>query len=215
MTFTDAYPVKFTVVAHTPGGDKKLPFFFTDLTVDNTMGLGEAVRILTGPDSLDQSRRVTWIVSVASGGPQVIPPSPGDVFDVKILRPFAAGDAFVFSSTGEKLSSDIAKADFQNGPYVVPNPYVGANKFEPSPFGVSGRGDRRLEFRNIPAGATIRIFTVHGDLVQTLHQDGSTAGYVAWDLRTKDNMDVAPGLYVFHVDAGDAGTQIGKFAIIK
>lgn len=36
-----------------------------------------------------------------------------------------------------------------------------------------------------------------------------------WNLRTKDNLDVAPGLYVFHVDAGGLGSSIGKFAIIK
>ena len=55
---------------------------------------------------------------------------------------------------------------------------------------------------------------MHGDLVQTLEHDGSNDGYVPWDLRTKDNLDVAPGLYVFHVDGG-VGENIGKFAIIK
>ncbi len=53
-------------------------------------------------------------------------------------------------------------------------------------------------------GATIRIYTVRGELVQTLRHDGSNDGFVAWDLRTKDNLDVAPGLYIFHVDGGDA-----------
>ncbi len=53
------------------------------------------------------------------------------------------------------------------------------------------------------------------DVVQTLYQDGSTAGYVPWNLRTKDNLDLAPGLYVFHVDAGGLGSSIGKFAVIK
>ena len=103
----------------------------------------------------------------------------------------------------------------QQKPYVVPNPYVAAASFEPQRFNVSGRGDRRMEFRAIPQGGVIRIYTVHGDLVQTLRQDGSVNGYVPWDLRTKDNLDVAPGLYVFHVDAPSLGTYIGKFAIIK
>jgi hypothetical protein len=56
---------------------------------------------------------------------------------------------------------------------------------------------------------------VRGELVQTLHHDGSDDGYVPWDLRTKDNLDVAPGLFFFHVDAGSIGTTVGKFAIIK
>jgi hypothetical protein len=51
--------------------------------------------------------------------------------------------------------------------------------------------------------------------VRTLTHDGSTNGFVAWDLRTKDNLDAAPGLYVYHVDAGSVGSYVGKFAIIK
>ena len=73
---------------------------------------------------------------------------------------------------------------------------------------------RRLEFRGIPAGGTVTIYTVRGELVQTLHHDGSITGMVPWDLRTKDNLDIAPGLYVFHVDSS-VGEYIGKFAIIK
>ncbi|MCI0690410.1 T9SS C-terminal target domain-containing protein, partial [candidate division KSB1 bacterium] len=98
---------------------------------------------------------------------------------------------------------------------VVPNPYVGSASFEAERFAVSGRGERRMEFRALPANATIRIFTVRGELVQTLRHDGSNDGFVAWDLRTKDNLDIAPGLYIFHVDGNGAGTHIGKFAIIK
>ena len=43
----------------------------------------------------------------------------------------------------------------------------------------------------------------------------TTTGIVEWDLRSKDNLEVAPGLYIFHVDAGDLGEHVGKFAIIK
>jgi hypothetical protein len=34
-------------------------------------------------------------------------------------------------------------------------------------------------------------------------------------MRSKDNLDIAYGVYVYHVDAGDAGQKIGKFAIVK
>jgi len=97
----------------------------------------------------------------------------------------------------------------------VPNPYVGSASFEPERYAVSGRGERRIEFRALPQNCTIRIYTVRGELVQTLQHDGGAGGYVAWDLRTKDNLDVAPGLYLFHVDADKLGHKIGKFAIIK
>jgi hypothetical protein len=61
----------------------------------------------------------------------------------------------------------------------------------------------------------VRIYTIRGTLVQALRQDGSMTGMVPWDLRTKDNLDVAPGLYIFHVDAPGLGTYVGKFAVIK
>jgi len=78
-----------------------------------------------------------------------------------------------------------------------------------------GEASGAYGFRGLPALCTVRIYTVKGDLVQTLYHDGSNDGYVAWNLRTKDNLDVAPGLYIFHVDGHDAGTHYGKFAIIK
>jgi hypothetical protein len=56
---------------------------------------------------------------------------------------------------------------------------------------------------------------VRGDLVRTLSQDGSLDGYVAWDLRTKDNLDVAPGLYIYNVEAPGVGDYTGKLAVIK
>jgi hypothetical protein len=99
--------------------------------------------------------------------------------------------------------------------YVVPNPYRGSAQWDLTPNAADPTGTH-VDFYNMPDGAwTLRIFTISGDLVQTLRQDGSTAGFVAWDLRTKDNLDVAPGLYVYHVDAPKLGSYIGKFAVIK
>jgi hypothetical protein len=119
----------------------------------------------------------------------------------------------VFETQGDSIDEAGARAGFS--PYVVPNPYVASASFEPERFAVSGRGERRIEFRGLPALCTIRIYTVRGELVQTLSHDGSNDGFVAWNLRTKDNLDVAPGLYIFHADGGPAGTAKGKFAIIK
>ena len=98
---------------------------------------------------------------------------------------------------------------------MVPNPYLGAASFEPAPFNIKGRGERRIEFRGIALGAVVRIYNVHGDLVQTLRQDGTFDGFVPWDLRTKDNLDVAPGLYIFRVEAPGQSGFTGKFAVVK
>lgn len=194
-------------------------YWFRDLDANGTLNRGgEYIDVLTYIPSQPTSPQITWRIEVDTAGmtgTPITPPAAGDVYTLALSRPFTAGDVFRFTTTAEKLSDEKAREEFAKGPYVVPNPYVGAASFEPERFAVSGRGVRRMEFRNLPARCTVRIFTVRGDLVQTLTHDGSNEGYVAWDLRSKDNLEVAPGLYVFHVDGGTFGSHIGKFAIIK
>ena len=158
------------------------------------------------PDSL-----ITWRVSVAVNG---TPPRHGDVWVMRLQQPLQQGDVFSFTTNARYVDQAVAKSDFVT-PYVVPNPYIEAAPFEPERFNVSGRGERRVEFRALPTGCTIRIYTVRGVLVQTLRHDGSDGGFVTWNLRTKDNLDVAPGLYVYHVDAPGIGTTVGKLGIVK
>jgi len=215
--FFPGTPSKFRVIAHTPAGDKKLRFFFTDVDGNGTLNFanGEYIDILTGPDSLPIAQAFTWRITPASVPGTQVMPAQGDTFRLKTFRPYGPEDLFTFTTTGEVVHDAQAKEDFKKGPYVVPNPYVGGASFEPAPYLESGRGERRMEFRGLPASCTVRIYTVHGNLVQTLVHEGTTDGYVAWNLRTKENLDVAPGLYIYHVDAGSVGTFIGKFAVIK
>jgi len=211
-------PVKFKIVAHTEIGDKKLKFTFFDSNNDSTLSYSsnaEEIDVLTGDDTIPSSQRLTWRVRLKNATAATKTPGKGDVYEFKTIVPFSANDVFVFKTSALLVDLNSAHQQFKQGPYVVPNPYVGAASFEPAPFEVQGRGDRRMEFRNLPKNCVIRIYTVRGNLVRTLTQDGSIGGYVAWDMRTKDNLDVAPGLYIYQVDGGSAGTSIGKFAIIK
>ena len=210
-----AMPAKFEVIAHTADGDQRLDFRFRDTDTDGTLSTAnDIIDVLTYRDDQPGIPWSTWRLRLAA--PVVVPTAPpreGDAFSVALTRPFAADDVFVFNVHGERLDPSAAADEFE--PYVVPNPYVGSASFEPDRYAVSGRGERRIEFRGLPSRCTIKIFNVNGELVQTLRHDGSNAGFVSWDLRTKDNLDVAPGLYIFHVDGGQAGKRIGKFAVIK
>ncbi len=215
-----AAPAKFRVFAHADSGDIQLDFRFYDLDADGTLsGADEFVDILCPVPNVRPDSLSTWFVQLdtlgqGSRGP-IRPPRLGDVYELRLLKPFGDDDLFTFVTHGTRIEPEAARAQFQGSAYVVPNPYVEAASFEPAPFNVSGRGERRIEFRGLPQACTIRIYTVRGDLVQTLRHDGSEGGYVAWNLRTKDNLEVAPGLYVFHLDAPGYGSQLGKFAIIK
>ena len=98
----------------------------------------------------------------------------------------------------------------------MPNPYISTTKWESRTLFTTGRGSRRIEFKKLPAKCTIRIYTITGALVKTLYKDSSPQdGSLAWDLLSDDGMDIAYGLYIFHVDAPDIGEYIGKFAVVK
>jgi hypothetical protein len=212
-------PVKFRIAALTPTGRIPIKCFFRDGTDsrDSTLSSPSDLLYIASVDTLTDSVKATWTVRVDTTGVGsfAIVPQPGDRYQMHLLLPFQDGEVFSFRTTGQKIDPAKAKESGNFDPYVVPNPYVAAASFEPERFAVSGRGVRRLEFRGLPSTCTVRIYTVRGELVQTLRQENSLEGYIAWNLRTKDNLDVAPGLYIFHVDAGDLGTRMGKFSIIK
>jgi hypothetical protein len=99
---------------------------------------------------------------------------------------------------------------------VVPNPYVATNPFEPPNVYRAGRGERRIYFMNLPRECTIRIYTVTGQLVQTLeHSSTLDNGQESWDLLSRDGMDVSFGVYLYHVEAPGLGEHVGRFALIK
>jgi hypothetical protein len=151
------------------------------------------------------------------GQPGVIPepPHPGAVLRFTPTKPFATGDVVAFSFTPPGFDAGAAEDQLEDV-FVVPNPYVGASAFEPSNPFLVGRGERRIYFMRLPPTCTIRIYTITGELVQTLTHDApADDGQESWDLTSRDGMDVAFGVYIFHVDAPGVGQTVGRFALIK
>jgi hypothetical protein len=144
-----------------------------------------------------------------------IEPSIGDIYRVLVSRPFRHEDVFEFTMLMPRMDLSSAKNKMDNI-YVVPDPYVVAASWEqPHSFG-SGRGERRVDFVNLPQKCTIKIFTPSGKLVRTLeHETAEINGTERWDLLSKDGLTVSYGIYLFNVDAPGIGTKIGQFAIIK
>ncbi|MCX7984715.1 MAG: hypothetical protein N3A63_07430 [Bacteroidetes bacterium] len=114
---------------------------------------------------------------------------------------------------------------------VYPNPY-----YVHAYWDGSGERTRKLYFTNLPARATITIYTLAGDVVAELEHTtrsigtdiewfrryGSsipmvtTGGEHAWDLLTKNDQAIATGLYLFTVKDHDTGiVKRGKFLVIK
>lgn len=147
-----------------------------------------------------------------SVSPKVFPKA-GDVYTIYNKKPFVAGDQFVFSSKKISFNSTSAKSALDNI-YVVPNPYVGYSTLEEPGNSPTSRGDRKIEFRNLPQKATIRIYTMVGELVQTIEKDDMT-NYASWDLLSYEGQRTAYGVYLYHVDAPGVGEKIGRLALIK
>ena len=124
------------------------------------------------------------------------------------------------------------KATFESGwttdPSVYPNPYRGQALWD-------GYGSRSkmIWFRNLPAVAEIRIFSLAGDLVDIIQHDElykgqdidniderknplMSGGEHAWDMITMHDQATASGLYLFTVEDKNSGKiKEGKFLIIK
>jgi hypothetical protein len=114
------------------------------------------------------------------------------------------------------LTTDAA----QSGIHVVPNPFVISS---PSGWGqVPTKDDPstdRIVFVNLPENATVRIYTLTGDLLKTLEAARSSQfGWersVGWNVITDKMQSVVAGLYLYVVSAPGQDDFIGKFAIVR
>jgi hypothetical protein len=108
---------------------------------------------------------------------------------------------------------------------IVPNPYYGSSQYE------MNRIDNRIKITNLPNKCTIKIFTMNGTLVRTLKRDvtgqedqflgkagtgqdiiqSKRSASMDWDLKNQDNITVASGLYIFHIDAPGLGEKVLKW----
>ncbi len=140
----------------------------------------------------------------------------GDTMRVYTKKPFSSKDVFEYSTTSAGVTDLTSADDWQDDVRVVPNPYLAAASWEPVNRFASGRGERRVDFIHLPPDCKIRIYTIRGDHIQTLEHDGNIFdGTVSWDLRTKEGLDIAYGIYIYHIDAGDSGETVGKLAVVK
>lgn len=128
-----------------------------------------------------------------------------------------------FSDTRPGTEAQTAAERAANGAniYAYPNPATrdaleDFQQFYPNaddPTGV------RVCIANLPAAQnTVKIYTLDGDLVETLEHDGSTGyGEVCWNLVSRNGQEVVSGIYLFSVESGDDRFDdfIGKFVVIR
>ncbi|HKA23809.1 MAG TPA: hypothetical protein VKF80_02380 [Candidatus Eisenbacteria bacterium] len=90
---------------------------------------------------------------------------------------------------------------------VVPNPYYNRSRYELNAF------NRVIRFINLPETCTIRIFSLAGDLVRTLQKTDRSSSILDWNVQTDNQLPVASGVYIYHIDAPGVGTTFGRMVV--
>jgi len=157
-------------------------------------------------------------------------PEAGTIFRITTAKPNSVSDGFVFNETAptRATSKSALKAGLKNI-LVVPNPYYGRSTYQLSLF------DKRIKFTNLPGHCTIKVFTVNGDLVNTIVHDsqsnndqvntsplnlsfqatGTETSTETWNLQNTGGKFVASGIYVALIEAPGIGRTTVKFAVIQ
>jgi hypothetical protein len=230
LAWPSDYEIKFfeDIVYTTPNFNVPVNFIMLNTTTGDTsdaevwdndgsggLSIGDEIVII---EYIESNFKLTWRIEYfAPGIPNVQPlePEPGDIFVINTKKQFMEGDYFSYVTNAASVDNEMAKNSLSKIK-VVPNPYIAAASWERRNLNQTGRGERKIDFINLPAECKIRIYTVTGALVKTLEKNSSpTDGTISWNLVSEDGMDIAYGLYVYHVDAPGIGEYIGKFAIIK
>jgi hypothetical protein len=214
--FPPRTPVNFKIFNKTNGEYSKIGMEDSDnsnsLTPGDSIWIVEFIR----EPKIQANARIAWVISYLPPFFETpIPPVNGDKFQITTSKQFNTGDFFSFST--KPVGFDPNAAGNQLGKIgVVPNPYLGAAEWERRNLNSTGRGERKIDFINLPPKCVVRIYTITGALVKTLEKDSPMDnGALSWDLVTEDGMDIAYGVYIYHVDAPGVGEHIGKFAVIK
>jgi hypothetical protein len=87
----------------------------------------------------------------------------------------------------------------------------------------------RIMFANLPAARnTIRIYTLAGDLIETIDHDGNRdcpggdafgdcGGSAFWNLMSRNGQEVVSGVYLFSVESADSRFDrvVGRFVVVR
>ncbi len=198
-----------------PDAAFKLPFRYTDRSKRGVLDELDRIIIVNNPEDIKQLWKWDFVFPADADSSRKTVPQSGDVLKVNTNKPFDRNDVFEFTLLGNNIELQKETRDLDNI-YVVPDPYIAVNPIERRVLNEEeGRGERRIDFVNLPQECTITIFTSAGRLVRTLQHSATEANRrQAWDLRSKDGLEIATGVYFYAVESS-AGTKTGKFAVIK
>jgi hypothetical protein len=95
---------------------------------------------------------------------------------------------------------------------VVPNPY------EAGKVPWDQETGEHVEFRNLPEQATIRLYSVAGDLLRVIEHGsgdfGEQTNARSWDLRNARGERVTSGVYIYHISTKLSAEETKGYFIV-
>ena len=188
------------------GGREYLFIFDSNYSDTPLAQYGEGKSILADAVTFD-IHAALW-VTLRSGDHEMDMLEDGQILRLIPYRVNGPDDVFSFLVPGQEESAEFLEADIEKI-NVFPNPYLGVNAAETS------RYSHFVTFSHLPPKANIRIFDMSGTLVRTIEKDDPSQ-FTRWDLQNQNQLPVASGMYIAHIDLPDHGkSRILKLAIIQ
>lgn len=147
-------------------------------------------------------------------------------------KDFKAGDKIVLNTyggvaglplAGAKVKFVVNGGEPKNGNYtsemldkvaIVPNPYYISHEGQRSPY------EAKLYFTKLPRECTIEIYTVAGDLIQTLNHKSDDSGlndnvgFDVWDLLTKNGLRVQSQTLIGVIRTPNGESTVQPFSVV-
>ena len=159
-----------------------------------------------------------------AAGEELLPIGPGLVGD--------AQSNFRFAIPRFKAQTAEERDALGQNIYVFPNPATREALAEFSEFNPNANDPTgvRVMFANLPAAHnTIRIYTLAGDLVETIEHDGTVedcpdeegfgncGGAAFWNLVSRNGQEVVSGIYLYSVESDDSAFDrvVGRFVVVR
>ncbi|MCB2200665.1 hypothetical protein KQI63_14765 [bacterium] len=162
--------------------------------------------ILILRDDQDDETGSLLYLKTQNGPDTTIAPSQGDVYTLITDKPFTGDHRYEFVTEEAAISETANLSKIK----VVPNPYIVRSGFE------RDENDARVMFTHLPTECEITIYTVAGQIVNTIkHRSATGDGFAYWDVRNKNGQDIAYGVYVYIVKTPNGQKQTGKLMVIR
>jgi hypothetical protein len=151
-----------------------------------------------------------------------LPKNQGDSLAFEYHVGFTDTDRYAFDLVAPVAGADITSVteDDLSRVRVVPNPFVIFSQYQ------ENATESRILFTNMPPTGTLRVYTVSGQFVQQVNwtpDDLVGQGDLFYNLKSREDIDIAGGLYIWVLTAPSDPTNPnsapvvarGKFVVIR